>query len=86
VTMRTLPMRRKSSTVRNSSRPAVVVPLRFFARIVSHPAAFNAAYWIERYPPSQCVPSRDRRERGCPALRRGCPSGLRCREYLRVRG
>lgn len=32
VTISTSPCRRKSSTVRNSSRPTVVVPLRFSAR------------------------------------------------------
>ena len=35
VTIKTSPDRRKSSTVRNSSRPAVVVPLRFSERIKS---------------------------------------------------
>ena len=30
------------------SRPAVVVPLRFSARITSQPAALSAASWIER--------------------------------------
>jgi hypothetical protein len=44
VTMSTSPLRMKSSTVRNSSRPAVVVPLRFSARMTSQPAALNAGF------------------------------------------
>jgi hypothetical protein len=42
------PSRRKSITVRSSSRPATVVPLRFSERMGSQPAAFSAAIWIER--------------------------------------
>jgi hypothetical protein len=42
ITIRTSPVRRKSSSVRNSSRPSVVVPLRFSARITPQPAARNA--------------------------------------------
>ena len=42
VTIRTSSLRRKSSTVRSSSRPAVVVPLRFSDLIISHPAARRA--------------------------------------------
>ena len=39
VTIRTSPARRKSRTVFSSSRPCVVVPLRFSARITLQPAA-----------------------------------------------
>jgi hypothetical protein len=45
-TMSTSPSRRKSSTVRNSSRPCVVVPDRFSERIVVQPSRFRAATWI----------------------------------------
>ena len=48
VTMRTSPLRSKSSTVRNSSRPSVVARLLFSARITSHRAALKAASWIKR--------------------------------------
>jgi hypothetical protein len=42
VTISTSPWRMKSNTVRSSSRPAVVVPLRFSARTMSQPAARKA--------------------------------------------
>jgi hypothetical protein len=45
VTISTSPLRRNSRTVRNSSRPAVLAPLRFSARMTSQPAAFSAARW-----------------------------------------
>ena len=48
VTISTSPLRRNSSTVRNSSRPDVMVPDRFSARMTSQPAARKAACWIER--------------------------------------
>jgi hypothetical protein len=48
VTTSLSPLWRKSSTMRNSSRPAVVVPLRFSARMMSQPAAFNVAFWIDK--------------------------------------
>jgi hypothetical protein len=45
--MSTSPGRRKSRTVCSASRPCVVVPLRFSARIVSQPAARNTASRID---------------------------------------
>jgi hypothetical protein len=48
VTMSTSPGCRNSRTVRSASRPSVVVPLRFSARMTSHPAARSAASWIVR--------------------------------------
>jgi hypothetical protein len=42
VTISTSPARRKSSTVRSSSRPVAVVPLRFSERIKSQPVAQGA--------------------------------------------
>jgi hypothetical protein len=44
----TSPWRRKSRTVRNSSRPWVVVPDRFSERIVVQRSRFRAATWISR--------------------------------------
>jgi hypothetical protein len=43
VTISTSPARRKSRMVLSSSRPLVVVPLRFSARMTAQPAAFSAA-------------------------------------------
>ena len=34
--------------MRNPSRPVVVVPLRFSARMTSQPPAWSADSWIER--------------------------------------
>jgi hypothetical protein len=48
VTISTSPACKKSSTVWSASRPSVVVPLRFWARMTSQPAALSAACWIER--------------------------------------
>lgn len=49
VTIRTSPLRRNSSTVLHSSRPLVLVPLRFSDRMTSQPAALSAASWISRF-------------------------------------
>jgi hypothetical protein len=48
VTISTSPFRRKSSTVRSSSRLAVLVPDLFSERMVVQPSRFRAATWISR--------------------------------------
>jgi hypothetical protein len=49
VTVSVSPGRRNSKIVCSSARPVVLVPLRFSERIISQPAAFNAASWISRF-------------------------------------
>jgi hypothetical protein len=74
VPMRTSPACRNSSTVRSASRPSVVVPLRFSARMTSQPAARSAISWIERswsvvltraYPMMVTVPAVSFSSRSC---------------------